>query len=368
MRLPLSPLLTLWLLLLGALCSPFAAAFSVTFINPGKADEAFWVSVSRSMAAAAADLGVSLEVRYAERDHLRMIELTREVCQRSHKPDYLILVNEKLAAGPMLQLAEAAGVKSFLLLNKLQPEQVTKLGLPRQKLKYWLGSLIPNNFAAGQLTGERLLAEARRLKLHDAQQRLQILAIAGDKATPAGVERLAGFEQAVRQAKDADLKQVVFGEWRRDRSQEQMATLLQRYPQARTVWAANDLMAFGASDAAQAAGRTVGKNWIVSGVNNSDAAITALENGKLAALAAGHFMAGAWGLIMLYDYQHGQDFASEGLELYMPMFSLIEKEQAQRFRERFLGDNLEHVDFRHYSKAANPALQQYQFTLAPLLK
>ena len=45
-----------------------------------------------------------------------------------------------------------------------------------------------------------------------------------------------------------------------------------------------------------------------------------MRTGELSALAGGHFMAGAWALVMLYDYAHGVDFASEGLELRTSIF------------------------------------------------
>src|SRR4051812_4458284 len=84
----------------------WAASFSVVFINPGRSDEPYWRSVTRFMQPAAQQLDIRLEVLYAERDHLKMIDLTKEVAQRSKKPDYLIIVNEKLAAGEMLKLAD----------------------------------------------------------------------------------------------------------------------------------------------------------------------------------------------------------------------------------------------------------------------
>lgn len=50
----------------------------------------------------------------------------------------------------------------------------------------------------------------------------------------------------------------------------------------------------------------------------------AIQSGRLEALAGGHFIAGAWSLVMLYDYEHSHDFAKdEGLELEYSMFTLV---------------------------------------------
>ena len=50
------------------------ARSSVLFLNPGKVQESFWGDVDGMMSAAAADLGLQLEVFHAEREHYRMAE------------------------------------------------------------------------------------------------------------------------------------------------------------------------------------------------------------------------------------------------------------------------------------------------------
>ncbi len=60
--------------------------------------------------------------------------------------------------------------------------------------------------------------------------------------------------------KNITLRQIVHGQWNESISREQMHTLLQRYPNVRYVWTANDHMAFGAMKAAKAAGKTPGED------------------------------------------------------------------------------------------------------------
>ena len=91
-----------------------------------------------------------------------------------------------------------------------------------------------------------------------------------------------------------------------------------------------------------------------------------MRSGQLAALAGGHFIAGAWALVMLYDYHHGRDFASEGLELERPMFTLFTPAMARRYQQRF-GQGFDRLDVRPYSKVLNPTVQRYQFGFAQLL-
>src|SRR5215831_14324613 len=97
-------------------------SFKVTFINPGISNVndptgGYWVSASEFMMAVAEALHIDLEIIYAERDHVLMQKQAEEVAARPDHPDYLIVVNEKLAAGRMLEVADAAGIKTLLMAN-----------------------------------------------------------------------------------------------------------------------------------------------------------------------------------------------------------------------------------------------------------
>jgi hypothetical protein len=95
-------------------------------------------------------------------------------------------------------------------------------------------------------------------------------------------------------------------------------------------------------------------------------ALEAVKSGRLTALAGGHFITGAWALVMIYDYHHGRDFAQEGLELERPMFAELTPQLADRYIERFSG-GFGAIDFLRYSKARNPKLKSYDFGFAQLL-
>ena len=356
------------LAILFHLSSAGAAVFSATFINPGKSDERFWVSVSEFMTVAAKSFDIKLEILYAERDHVKAVELARSVSQRAVRPDYLIIVNEKLAAGDMLKAADKAGIKTFLLNSKFEGEQAVEFGAPRQKYKNWIGSLTPNNATAGAITAKALIERARKAKLPGSEGKIQLIAITGDRTTDVSVLRLAGMQEFLAKQPDVQLTQTIYGNWERDRAQEQTAQLLARYPQTRAIWVASDLMAFGAIDAAKAAGRKPGEDIFFSAVNNSADALAAITDGRFAALAAGHFMAGGWALVMLYDYHRGRDFADEGLELRSPMFGLIEKSDVAKFDDRYGNGAFPGFDFKRYSKVLQPKLKRYPFDLSQLLK
>ena len=126
-------------------------------------------------------------------------------------------------------------------------------------------------------------------------------------------------------------------------------------------------MAFGAMTAWEKRGGKPGADAWFSGINTSTEALEAIKSGRLTALAGGHFITGAWTLVMIYDYHHGRDFADEGLELERPMFAEFTPLLADRYLRQFSG-GFDSIDFGRYSKVKNPQLKRYNFGFAQLLE
>lgn len=347
-----------------------AWAQSVAFINPGKSDEAYWLAASRAMQAAAASLDMRLEVHYAQREHPRAFEIAREIIARpaARRPEYVVFSNDYATGPELLRMFDAAGIKTFMAFSSLTAAEAEQHGGgPRQRYKGWLGALEPRAHDAGYLTARALIERGRAAKAHGPDGKLHLLAIAGDRSTPASILRNEGMRRAVKEAPDVVLDQEVYANWSREKAAEQSAWLFQRHPAARLIWAGNDLMAFGAMQSLEQRGGKPGQTMWFSGINTSTEAMQAIKSGRLAALAGGHFITGAWSLVMLYDYHHGRDFADEGLALERPMFTLFDAALADVFLARF-GERLDTLDFRRYSKALQPGLKRYDFGFAQLLR
>lgn len=319
------------------------------------------------MQAAARSLGMELEVLYAERDPKRTLALAQEIARRApgRRPDYVILVNEKGTLVDSAQALGTAGIRSFAAYSGLLPQERNNWS-PRVGLPLLLGSLEPRARDAGYLTARALIELGLQNPHYRRQGMLQFLALAGDRSTPTSIQRNEGMRQAVAEFPQVVLREQVLGDWRRDLARDKVSGLLQRHPDATLLWAASDLMAFGAMDAMEARALKPGQDMLVSAINTSGEAMQARLEGRLSALAGGHFMAGAWAMVMLYDHHRGRDFIDEGLELERPMFMLFDKQQATRFLARFHSGI--RLDFRPYSKALNPQIKRYQFGLEALLK
>ena len=353
---------TLGVILVGLLVFPAWAA-SVVFINPGKPDEVYWANASVMMEHAARRLGMQLEIQYANRDHVQGLELVRALGQRTPaaKPQYVILTNDYGAAPEMLRLLDGQGMHAFLAYSGIHGKARETTGSPRQRFAFWLGSLEPQAEESGYLTAKALIASARASgKAVAPDGLLHMVAIAGDRSTPASHARNMGMRRAVMEAADVLLLQEVFGDWRRDKAQEQARWLFARHPHLRMVWAGNDEMAFGAMQSWRDRGGRPGHDAWFSGINTSPEALSALRSGELTALAGGHFLTGAWALVMLYDHSRGIDFAPEGLEQNRSLFISFDAQRARRFEERMAHPGTA-IEFRRFSKALNPKLRRYAF-------
>jgi ABC-type sugar transport system substrate-binding protein len=351
------------------LCGSVARAQSIAFINPGKSDEVYWMTATQAMQAAARSLGMTFEVQYAQREPLKTLEIARAMVARAadKRPEYIVITDDYSVADQLVKIIDAAGVKTFLTYSTIPADQRAGIGSPRGRYKGWLGSLEPQAEDAGYLTARALIERGKRERAFGLDGKLRMLAIAGDRSTPSSIKRNQGMRRAVAEDPRVALEQEVYAAWTREKAAEQADWLYQRYPDAKLVWAGNDLMAFGAMTAWEKRAGKPGVDAWFSGINTSTEALEAIKSGRLTALAGGHFITGAWALVMIYDYHHGRDFADEGLELQRPMFAEFTPQLADRYIERF-SSGFDAVDFTRYSKVKNPRLRRYNFGFAQLLE
>lgn len=336
----------------------------MVFLNPGRTNEPFWVSYVQFMQAAARDLGMDLEVRYAERDLNRMLDQAREALQGEKRPDYLLFVNEQYAGPEILRLARGSGVKLFTVNSNLTPDQQTLTGGTRERYPDWIGSMVANDEEAGYLMARKMLELQEQ---RSPGQPFDVLAFSGVKQTPAAQLREQGLMRALAEFPNAHLRQLVYSEWARDRAYTQALQLLQRYPAVKVVWSANDEMAFGAMKAATELGYTPGKDVVFSALNNSKEVLHAYLDGKISALVSGHFTLGGWAMVLIHDYDAGLDFAKHGgKDREVRLFMLLDRDKAARLLHHFERQGFE-LDFRKFSLVGKKAAADYQFSLEPLI-
>jgi ABC-type sugar transport system substrate-binding protein len=253
----------------------------------------------------------------------------------------------------------------FVINAGLLEKDKKQYGGPREHFKYWIGQMVPDEERAGHDLAKTLLehAEGGR-KLPSGS--LRIMALGGREEDFPAVLRLVGLGKAVADDQAAALERVVPANWSQDDAKAKTPLILERFPNTKIFWAANDAMAMGVVAALEELGRHPGEEIFVGGIDWDDDAVKAVADGKLTATVGGHFLDGAWALVLLYDYHHGIDFASERTDWQSKMLPLTKK-TAKEYLNTFGVGNWRKVDFRSFSKACNSGLKRYDFSLDKLL-
>jgi ABC-type sugar transport system substrate-binding protein len=354
------------LLVVAVLAGTMPAAWSgdirVAFISPTGPPE-FWRLVSATMRAAGAELGISVEERQTERSFDKAIAVARDFLSQRPLPDYLIATNDVGVGGEIVKLSSAAGVPLILLNNDLDETQSAEYGEPRTKYRHWLGSIVPDHERAGYEIAEAILMEAVRTKKN---RPLKLLALAGEVDTPASNFRLRGMQRAIGVMRkllgpdSVELIDIRHLDWSEKSAETSVREFIQKGPRIDVLWAANDPMALGALTALREAGYKSGVDVMAGGLNWSQAAVERVLKGEMVVTHGGHFLLGAWAMVVLRDYHDGRDFAEEDTRLQFPMgaFDLL---VARRFPEIGKVD-WRKVDFTRFSKVRNSAVTRYNFS------
>jgi len=337
-----------------------AAQPRVVFVNPGKQDEPFWSMLAEVMQVAAGQLGFALDIDWARRDRMAMVDLGVAAARR--RPDYLILVNEQRSAWAGMEEAARLGVKVLLLNNGFTGEDLERFGGPREKLPNYVGALLPDNVQAGRALG---LALGRAAAAQGEAPPVELIAINGLLATPAAADRFAGLQLALAEQPQLHLVGTIEGDWSRDGQAPALDGLLTRHDRLRLIWAASDLMAVGALDAIARIDPTHRRPWLVAGLNWSSEGLAAVRDGRMVASIGGHFLAGGFALVMLRDYHDGRDFADIGLTQHMP-FAAIDRSNVDGYTARFGDGDWNRIDFRALRRG--PGAAPYRFDPAVLIR
>lgn len=139
----------------------------------------------------------------------------------------------------------------------------------------WVGS----NF---ELEGQKACAWLKAYQEAKGIKELNIVDIQGTIGASAQIGRTKGLEDAVK-ANSWNLLAEQTGEFTQAKGQEVMESLLKRYDNINVVYCENDNEAFGAIDAIEAAGKTVGPDGdiLVMSFDSTKAGLTDTLSGKV---------------------------------------------------------------------------------------
>lgn len=332
-------------------------------------DAPFWTNFINLMNEAALDLGIELQTFSAKGNRILMKQQFMSVLEGENKVDAVIFNNYKNSAAQFIKLANEAKIYSFLVNSAMTAKTSNEMGLPREKYPYWIGQMYPDEKGTNQRITNILIDDARDKY---PEQVINIIGINGPISSGAANMRLDAFKDALEQRKNVKLHQVVNVEsWDEREASIKFQALMKRYKQTHIVWAGSARLVDGVLMGEKPLGLTAGNDYYTEGVGFKKSMLDAIQKGQVSVTAGGHYIEGAWSLVLIFDYLSGKDFVDHGVELLTPM-GLVTKENVQLYidnltQEKWTQNSLRKINFRQYSKVIKPELDEYQFNFDSII-
>ncbi len=336
--------------------SSIVHATQVLLITPSAPGEDFWDLSTNIAKVAAKNLGLQVDVLYADLHQLTQAELILKV--KKHY-DYAIFLPLPKKAVNTFKVLNNKGIYFITLERATNQQDQIQLGRPQEKYPYWLAEIYYDDEQAGQLLSTALIREAKRQTLNLTPQ---ILAFSGDYSY-ISEQRLAGLNISAQRSK-IEINQVIYTLWKEDIAQLKATLAIRNYPNTNIIWSASDQIALAIASRLQQIAPQ-GK-WIIGGINATPSAISAIQNNLLTATIGGHFMQVAWAMLIIYD--HSQGVHTNNKQFNMPLkHQLITQENAIRYSKIDQMKRWQQVNFKQFSLLENPQHSYYQFDMERLV-
>ncbi|KAA1176236.1 substrate-binding domain-containing protein [Marinobacter salinexigens] len=318
------------------------------------ADTPFWTLVSRFAEAAGDSLNADVDVFNLQLNRVRFRELMDEVISdETSGYDALVFPNFLKTAAGALKTCELNRIVCVLYNGDLEDNERRTLGKPGQHLQYWAAHLVPGDANASETMTQILVQSAREQRPQGA---LQMFGVNGYRFDQPAVDRAAGLNRVLAADPGLHMHQVVYTDWSEDDAHFRTQRLLERYPETRIIWSGNYRSTSGVLRALHEAGWVPGKDVKVNSFGFGGSAMEELAGGEIEVTAGGHFMEGAWSVVVAYDAVMASKGAKslEYYDLKTPLLIVTRENLAKVRRVMSLleqqPDRLRRVDFARYSR------------------
>jgi ABC-type sugar transport system substrate-binding protein len=343
-----------------------AEKIKVSYLSPALTMQ-FWQNTYDVMQAAADDLDIELTAVFNESNY-RLTRSGLQLLDAKEKPDYFITGFWRNLTDRMLIEAEKQQIKSLIINGAVPEAEKDAVGRPRGKFQHWIGHLYPDDEGGSYLLSRYLLEQSRNRKNNNTGEPIKVIGLSADTEMPASISRNHGFYRALKESGATDLLEFVGCGWNRDVGRKMTLEYLDAHPTVDVIWTASDAIALGAISAIDSAGLKPGKDIVVGGFDWLPETLQKIKNGEMSASMGGHFLEGAFALILIHDYQHGIDFTDDpGIE-HQTSMHMITAENVDRYLQLLSNPDWDRVDFKQFSKVYNKSLKKYDFSFEAIAK
>ncbi len=308
----------------------------------------FWDRFVANTQVAANDLGIGLDVYNAEESKEQMLKQVREACESGI--DAILFFNYEGIGESILHIAEETATPAFLVNTALDDLSHK----PRERYTHWIGSITPDDKAAGELLAGRLVAEARKKGV----SRFNVLAFRGREQSRSHGKRFSGLEAVVARRSDMTMVAAHSIATNEDEVRRQFKTTLTENQQINIVWSIKDKLALAAAEAAKEMG--LKDRVVFGGIDWNTSGLKAVETGGIEIDVGGHVFDGALAIVLVYDYLNGRDFATESVTFNSSMLG-ADTSNIRQVKKLFSAPDK--VNYRLLSKVYNPSRLHYDFNL-----
>ncbi len=231
----------------------------------------FFVDMRRGAQEAADRLGVQLQVQAAEReiDVEKQMQIVENLIQTGINVLCITPSGSREIISALVK-AQTAGVPVIIVDTRVDAKAAADAGVQPTT---FIGS---DNYEGGRLAGEHAI--------EISGGKAQVAILEGIPGHETGDSRLRGFREAIKSATGMNVVASQPANWERDQGFNVFQNMLQAHPGIDTLFACNDMMALGALEAIQAAGKT-GKVRVI-GFDAVDDARKAMTAGTMVASVA----------------------------------------------------------------------------------
>ena len=231
----------------------------------------FWQTYEAGARAAAADLGIQIEVRDVPTETDMAAQL--DVALAMVNQDYDAIVAASISNTnliPAIAKANEAGIPWVVVSEAQDPDVLAQSNAHitcECRLSFYQEGVAAGGYVARELNGEG-----------------QVAIVEGLAGTSATRDRVQGFTDAL---KDTNIEIVASqpADWAREEAHDVTATMLQANSEIKAIYALNDTMALGVATAVEQAGKT--GEILVIGDDGTQEAFAAIQNGTMAATIDG---------------------------------------------------------------------------------
>ncbi len=231
----------------------------------------FFIEMQKGAVEAAAAGGIDLVIQAAERevDVEKQMQIIENLIQTRIE---VLLVTPSGSREIVAALAKvhAAGIPIIVIDDRIDETAAAKAGV---KTVSYVGS---DNVEGGRVAGRALV------EMSGGRARVALLE--GTPGHETGDSRLRGFKEAIAGSPGIKVAVSQTANWERDQGFTVFQNMMQAHPEIDSVFACNDIMALGAVEAIDAAGRA--GTIRVIGFDAVDDARAAIEAGAMAASVA----------------------------------------------------------------------------------